>query len=191
MKPLDSTRTGFDFDDVMTDTVAAFLRMAREDYGLRGCRFEDITEFNPKPLPGAREIQDEILDAVNRNPLATGVRPAPGALGVIARLSANHPVTIVTARPDPAPVEEWLAYYLGVHAGNVRVLHTGGDHDDKLRHIRAAGLTAFIDDRAETCVALAAAGIDARVYEKPWNRGRHALPTVRNWDDIAKILFVE
>ena len=186
MNPLDPARTGFDFDGVIADTMAAFLRIACEDYGHCGHRLEDITRFDLKPLPIPQEILDEIFNALTERPLAVGVRPMPGAAETLAALSEIHPVTIVTARWDAGPVEEWLAHFCGP-AARIRVLVTGGDHDDKLRHIRAAGLAAFIDDRAETCLDLARAGIDARVYEQPWNRGQHPLPVLRGWEDIGRL----
>ena len=62
-----------------------------------------------------------------------------------------------------------------------------GDHDDKARHIRQAGLSAFIDDRAETCVQLSRAGLAAIVFAQPWNRDRHSLPTVHSWAEIRAL----
>ena len=190
MRALDPARTGFDFDGVIADTMAAFLRIACEDYGHCGHRLEDITRFDLKPLPIDQEILEEIFVALTDRPLAMGVLPMPGAAETLARLSEIHPVTIVTARPDPGPVEEWLAHFCGPAAARIRVLHSGGDHDAKMGPIRAAGLAAFIDDRAETCLDLARAGIDAHVYEQPWNRGRHHLPVLRGWDDVARLFGI-
>ena len=61
--------------------------------------------------------------------------------------------------------------------------------DGKEPFIREAGLSTFIDDRAETCMALTRAGIDARVFAQPWNRMLHArLPVLHDWQEIGSLL---
>lgn len=187
---LEPATTGFDFDGVIADTVEAFLRIACEDYGHCGISAEDITSFCVEEcLPVERQTLAAIFDYLTFEPLACGLKPMNGAVQVLRDLSLCGRVTIVTARPDPQPVEDWLAHCCGVKAcANIQVLAVG-DHDGKERFIRKAGLSAFIDDRAETCLALKRQGIDARVFAQPWNRSPHGLPTLRNWDDISRLLL--
>ncbi len=64
-----------------------------------------------------------------------------------------------------------------------------GDHNDKARYIKMSGLSTFVDDRAETCQQLHEAGIRSIVFSQPWNRNRHKLPTVRDWEDIRALCF--
>ncbi|MDO5675012.1 MAG: hypothetical protein Q4G66_08870 [bacterium] len=187
---LEPATTGFDFDGVIADTVEAFLRIACEDYGHCGISAEDITSFCVEDcLPMERNTLVAIFDHITFEPLACGLKPMAGAAQVLRDLSLCGRVTIVTARPDPQPVEDWLAHTCGAAAcAKIQVLAVG-DHDDKERFIRKAGLSAFIDDRAETCLALKRRGIDARVFAQPWNRSPHGLPTLRGWDDISRLLL--
>ena len=187
---LEPATAGFDFDGVIADTVEAFLRIACEDYGHCGISADDLTSFCVEDcLPVDRQTLAAIFDHITFEPLACGLKPMDGAVQVLRDLSCCGRVTIVTARPDPQPVEEWLEHTCGAGAcANIQVLAVG-DHDDKERFIRRAGLSAFIDDRAETCLALKRQGIDARVFAQPWNRSRHNLPTLNSWNEISRLLL--
>ena len=188
LSPLDPTRTGFDFDGVIADTAEAFLRIACEEYGLCDISPDDITSFCVEEcLPIQTSTLIAIFDHLTFEPLAAGLKPMAGAIQVLQSLGQRGRVTIVTARPDPQPVEQWLEHACG-HAicTNIQVLAVG-DHDGKERFIRRAGLHSFIDDRAETCLTLAQQGIDARVFAQPWNRGAHGLPTLSGWKEISHL----
>lgn len=189
MKRLNPASTGFDFDGVIADTMAAFVRIACADYGLCKVRPEDFSAFDTAPLP--QEIIDEIFAFLTAQPLRGGVQPMPGATELIRQLCTHSPLTIVTARPDAGPVEEWLAHFFAPKTcACIQVLATG-DHDGKEPFIRQAGLNAFIDDRAETCLALAEGGIDAHVFAQPWNQGKCAgLPVVQDWAELGRLFGV-
>ncbi len=187
---LDPARTGFDFDGVIADTVEAILRLACEDYGHCGFCAADLSSFCVEECLGVdSDILNAIFDHLTFHPLAAGLKPMPGATQVLRELSQRHRVTIITARPDPRPVERWLAHFCGdeICAG-IQVLATN-DHDGKERFIRQAGLHSFIDDRAETCLALQRQGIDARVFSQPWNQGRHHLPILHSWEEISRLML--
>ena len=183
---------GFDFDGVIADTAGAFLRLACEDYAYCSFTLEDITRFEvgeclsmPDPYINA------IFHALNEDCL--GIEPMPGAveaLSKIARLSPTpSPVRVITARRSRAPVAAWLARHFSADALSMIHLTAMGEHNDKLRHIKEYGLKFFVDDRAETCLSLAAAGISPLVFSQPWNRRRHGLPTVTSWRQIERLII--
>ena len=179
---------GFDFDGVIADTVEAFIRIACEQYGHCGIRPEDITHFLVEEcLEMAAATADSIFHQILHDSVGCGVQPMPGAVEVLSDISLRAGVTIITARPEPEPVHRWLDAMFPVAArSRIRVVAMG-DHDDKARHIRMAGLSTFVDDRAETCLQLHEAGINPIVFHQPWNRDRHSLPLVRNWADIRAL----
>jgi len=185
---LNPARLGFDFDGVIADTAEAFLRLACEDYGLCGFRLEEITRFEVEHcLDMPAELAGEIFTKILRDSVGAGLKPMPGALEVIAELAEQGRVTVITARPLLEPVLDWFAQHLPpAVASSVRVLAMG-DHDDKLRHILAQGLDCFIDDRAETCQQLHAAGIQPLVFRQPWNQHCRHLPAVSSWQEIRNL----
>ena len=170
---------GFDFDGVVADIAEAFIRISCEDYGCCSIRFEDITHFD---VEQCLDIDPKIVEAVFTRILydsvKTELQPMPGAVEVLGQLTECAVVTIVTARPDPGPVHDWLASVMPAKVcGKIKIVAMGA-HDDKPRHVRGQGLKYFIDDRAETCHQLNREGILPIVFSQPWNRGRHSFNTV-------------
>lgn len=179
---------GFDFDGVVADTVEAFIRIACEQHGHCGIRPEDITHFSVERCLGMEaDLVESIFLQILRDSVGTGLLPMPGAVEVLGEMSGQSAVTIVTARPEAEPVHHWLqTFFPGPVWSRIRVVAMG-DHDDKARHIKELGLSAFIDDRAETCMQLQRAGIRAIVFSQPWNRNRHDLPSVHDWSEIRSL----
>ncbi|MEW6220431.1 MAG: hypothetical protein AB1634_12985 [Thermodesulfobacteriota bacterium] len=183
-------RLGFDIDGVVADTVEAFIRLAREDHGLVGIEADQITDFMVEDCldvdPGIiQAIFQRILD----EPLAVALKPISQAREVLTALAADAPLTFITARAEADPIAAWLETVLGPAAFRPARLVATGDHDAKTAHIKDMGLTHFVDDRAETCLALRAAGIRPLVFDQPWNRGRHDLPVVTGWPAIHALCY--
>ncbi len=179
---------GFDLDCVVVDTMEAFIRLAREDYQLEVLP-EEITEFQ---VEECLTIDQGIIDAIFKrlldDPLASKMQPMPGAVSVLREMATIAPLTFVTARPDSAAISAWLNRTLGADACAASTLVAMGDHDGKGKHIKELGLSHFVDDRFETCERLHCDGIHALVFEQPWNKGRHNLPSVASWQEIAELL---
>ena len=183
---------GFDFDGVIADTAQAFIRIACEKYNFCSYTIDDITNFeleNCIPIP--RDLVDKIFLEILTDSLATGLQPMPGAVRVLGELSANAPVTVITARPLEKPVVDWFDRFFPASTRDAINLVAMGDHNDKLRYIREHKLKYFVDDRAETCNMLAEADITPLVYSHPWNRNRHQLATVENWQEIRELLLLK
>ncbi len=92
---------GFDIDGVVADTMEAFIRMARVDYGEK-IHPEEITDFMVEEcLDLDPEIIEKIFSRLLSDPIAAGLKPMTGAVETIRDLSRTAPVTFITARPDP------------------------------------------------------------------------------------------
>ena len=180
---------GFDFDGVIADTATAFLQLACRDYGYCEILRDQITSFQLEdcldiPMATVETIFTDIMN----DSLATGLQPIDGSIPALCQLSRSAPVTIITARPLAQPVHDWLDHFLPTDTrSDIKVIATG-DHDDKMRYIRAHNLHYFIDDRVETCHQLRREGICPIVFSQPWNRGQHALSSVANWQEILAMI---
>lgn len=179
---------GFDIDGVVADTSEAFIRLAKEDYAIK-IRPEELTDFLVEEcLPISPEIIAEIFDRLLKNPLAIELKPIPQATSVLRELARESNLTFITARPDPEPITAWLENHLGAAAFAGAQIVATGDHDGKAPHIRRFGLNYFVDDRHQTCSGLASEpDITPIVYSQPWNRGRHTLNSVENWQEIRRL----
>ncbi len=180
--------TGFDFDGVIADTAEAFIRLACTEYGHCSFTQEDITNFELEHcLDIPCEQVEKIFTDILTDSLATQLRPMPGAVQCLEHFTLTSQVTIITARPLDNPVFDWLDRFFSKKATkNIRVVATG-DHNDKIRYIHQHSLKYFIDDRAETCNQLAREQITPFVFTQPWNRDRHNLQTVANWEEIRAL----
>ncbi len=187
--PIDPHRVGFDIDGVVADTGGAFLRIAAEEYGATHLRLEDIAEFDVEAcLDLDRAAIRTIFQRLMEDPVGEGLEPMPGAMEVLEILAGHADLVFVTARPLRQPIEKWLATHLGPRAASRVCLVATGEHDNKGPYLRRLGLDVFIDDRAETCCSLAEEGFSPIVFEQPWNRGRHRLPVVSDWQAIRQLL---
>jgi len=185
---IDPAVLGFDFDGVIADTAETFLRLACEKYELCGISQEEITDFDVEQcIDIPEEVVTEIFRDILVDSVGTGLKPMPGAIEVLAELTENTTITVVTARPLSAPVHDWLEHVLPeATLPKIRVVAMGA-HDDKPRHIHEQGLRYFIDDRAETCIQLSRNGIHPIVFSQPWNRNRHQLQAVHSWHEIRML----
>ncbi|MCL7413682.1 MAG: hypothetical protein M8353_08720 [ANME-2 cluster archaeon] len=102
---------------------------------------------------------------------------------MLEELTGHRMVTLITDRPVQDGMETVMPP--GVYE-NIRIVAMGA-HDDKPRHVREHCLVCFIDDRAETCYQLNAAGIRPIVFSLPWNDGRHSFPLVRKCDEVRSL----
>ena len=188
MTRIHPSRLGFDFDGVVADTAEAFIRLCREEYGYCSIRLENIKEFEvERCLDLAPGVADAVFTRILRNSVEVGLRPMPGAVRVLAELTDLAPVTLITARPYPRPVRDWLDTVMPASVSRRIAVVAMGGHDDKPRYIRQHGLDSFIDDRAETCFQLEAAGIIPIIFSQPWNLGRHTFASVSSWEEIRTL----
>ncbi len=182
---------GFDFDGVIADIGEAFLRIACTRYGYCSFTLEEMKTFQVDDCtPVPREVIENIFQDIVVDTLATGVIPLPGAISTLETLSNISKPLIITARPLREPVSLWLKHYLSEEAfSQVRIIATE-DHDNKVPFIQQEGLTHFIDDRGETCVQIAKAGLTPILFRQPWNRDYLSFTTVHGWQDISQLINI-
>ncbi len=179
---------GFDIDGVVADTGGAFIRIACEEYGISSLTLEDITSFDVVDcLDMDQGIIEAIFGRLLDDPLDAGLQPMQDAVSVLHSLAAKAPLTFVTARPHEEPIARWLEHFLQPDTFKTIRLIAMGVHDKKTSYIKNLGLKYFVDDRLQTCRKLAEAGITPLVYNQPWNKNGHDLPTVNNWQDIQAL----
>jgi uncharacterized HAD superfamily protein len=175
MRKLDPALIGFDIDGVVADTGGAFVRIAREEYGIRSISIDDITSFEVEECIDVDPVIIEtIFSRLLNDPLKAGLQPMENAMPVLHRFAAEAPLTFVTARP---------AVFSRIR------LVAMGVHDNKFPYIKELGLSHFVDDRLQTCKALYRKGITSLVFRQPWNNNGHDLPTVDDWQAIHGLCF--
>ncbi len=190
MNKINPAHIGFDIDGVVADTGGAFIRIIAEEYGINSLTLDDITSFEVIDcLDVDQEIIEEVFSRLLDNPLSAGLQPMENAISVLHRFAEEAPLTFVTARPRKGPISLWLKHFLQpVTFEKIRLVAMGA-HDNKISFIKDLGLKYFVDDRLQTCRMLAREGINPLVYNQPWNKDDHDLPTVNNWQAIHDLCF--
>ncbi|MFZ5450756.1 MAG: 5' nucleotidase, NT5C type [Thermodesulfobacteriota bacterium] len=190
--PIPLDRLAFDIDGVVADIMTTFLDLARERYGQDHLRYEHLTTFF---LEECLDLEPQIIATLIRElidrPHELAVEPFPHAVPVLTRLAQETPLLFVTARDRARPIQTWLHRTLElVPKEAIRVFATG-DPDTKIHYLQDHGIHYFVEDRLETCNQLAAHGITPILFAQPWNREKHPFLEVRNWQELAGLLFEE
>jgi uncharacterized HAD superfamily protein len=190
MNKINPALIGFDIDGVVADTGGAFIRIANEEYGINSISLDDITSFEVNDcLDVDQGIIEEIFIRLLDDPLTAGLQPMEDAIPVLHRFADEAPLTFITARPHEKPIARWLKHYLQPATFEKIRLVAMGVHDNKTAYIKDLGLKYFVDDRLQTCKMLANEGITPLVYNQPWNKNGHDLPTVNDWQAIHSLCF--
>jgi uncharacterized protein len=190
MNKINPALIGFDIDGVVADTGGAFIRIANEEYGINSISLDDITSFEVIDcLDVDQGIIEEIFIRLLDDPLTAGLQPMEDAIPVLHRFADEAPLTFITARPHEKPIARWLKHYLQPATFEKTRLVAMGVHDNKTAYIKDLGLKYFVDDRLQTCKMLANEGITPLVYNQPWNKNGHDLPTVNDWQAIHSLCF--
>jgi uncharacterized HAD superfamily protein len=186
-------RLAFDIDGVVADIMTTFLALARERFDVgHHLRYEHITTFYLEECLDLepwviRQLIRELIDRPHELP----VDPLPHAVPVLTRLSRENPLLFVTARDRGEPIKTWLNRTLArVPPEAIRVVATG-DPDTKIHYLQDHRIRYFVEDRLETCLQLAEAGITPILFVQPWNRQPHPFLEVKDWPALAGLLFQE
>lgn len=185
MRRIRPKEIAFDIDGVVANTIGAFIKEAREKYGIV-IRYEDIKEYElSKAVNMREEILIELAKKILYEPLEMGIRPIRGAIEVLKRLSNRTELLFVTARPDKKGIEKWLKRYLD---GTRFYVIATGRHEEKANLLKEYGKRYFVEDRLETCYILKDSKIIPIVFEQPWNRKPHPFIKVKNWRELEEII---
>ena len=174
----------FDVDGVIADTFRSFVETARNDYDVQ-IDYDAITDYDFRKVVDIDDaVSDEILRKILEDPLGMGIKPIPGAKGVLNRLLDMGSVLFVTARPHKDSIMAWFKQAMGLLDVNAVRLEATGNPLDKLPVLLENGIKYFVEDRLDTCYLIHEQDIMPIVFEQPWNRKPHPFQTVTDWKGI-------
>ena len=191
LDPISPFEIGFDIDGVVADTMKAFIRIAKEEFGINYISKEQITSYwIEECLPVSPDIIKTIINRLLIDPFGIELEPLPGAREILTKLAAHSRLTFVTARSTKKPIEAWLVSLLSdVPHEDIRVIATG-HHSAKAGVLKELKLKCFIDDHLETCRDLHSKGIRTIVFDQPWNKGHAPFLRIRSWKALSVIMVM-
>ncbi len=185
---IDPKRLAFDIDGVVANTMQLFLDILKDVYGINHITYEDINQYQ---LEACLDLDPEILNGATGRIIDGNypcrLEPNTGAVRVLKRLHAFGPVRLVTARPYPGPIREWVDALLPPDRFQVDITSTGS-FDVKHEVLMANEIQWFVEDRLDTCFLLQQHGITPVIFVQPWNRESHPFVEVENWDQLEGLV---
>lgn len=179
----------FDIDGVVADTMAVFVRLAREHYGFTWMTKDDLRQYDLHAcLSIDRGVLDELICMTLDDEHTQQVPPMQGAAEVLTELAEHGPLRFVTARIWPESIVRWLHQTLpDVDSSRIEVFATGLP-EAKCDILRELKIRYFVEDRLETCELLSQNGIQPLLFDQPWNRLPEAVafPRIENWSQLGQ-----
>lgn len=184
---IDPRAAGFDIDGVIADTMHLFLDIAREVYGVNHIAYGDITAYQ---LDACLDMDPDLIKTITGHIIEgdypCDLAPMAGAGRVLRRIGVMGPLRLVTARPKPGPMDQWLAGLLPPDRFQV-ILETTGSFEAKADVLKKHQVRYFVEDRLDTCFLLAEQAITPVVFKQPWNRQPHPFQEVDGWPALEAL----
>ena len=182
----------FDIDGVVADTMAVFVRLARERRGLTDLTKDHLRHYDlHQCLDVDRDIVDDLICMTLDDENTRTIPPVPGAIEVLTELSRQAPLRFVTARIWPESIIHWLQDTLAnVPKDRIHVIATGAP-EAKLKILQGLNIKYFVEDRLETCRILAHEGLRPLLFDQPWNRAPEAseFTRVESWPQLGQMIL--
>ena len=107
---IDPKALAFDIDGVIADTMHLFIDILSDHYDIHTVKYTDIISYR---LDDCLDLEEDVLEgAVARilnGEYRASLQPILGAGSVLRRIGeATGRILMVTARPDPGPIESWI-----------------------------------------------------------------------------------
>jgi len=180
-------KIGFDLDDVIADCIPSLLEFYNRRYE-KNLKFENIKSYNlwENGMGKTREDSVRIVDEfseeeIPRIPLIKGAKEAIESLdGKIWIITSRH-VKYKKATYD----------FVKKYFPMAEVIHSGDFHGNGIKKqeiCKQIGIEFFVDDNYDYAFDCAKNGVNAFLFDKPWNWGKNGLRRVKNWGEILKNL---
>ena len=184
---IDPASLAFDIDGVIADTMHLFLDILADHYDVHTVQYADITCYR---LDHCLDLDEDVLEGAVARILdgryRADLKPYPGAGSVLRRIAdTTGRILMVTARPDPGPIADWMNRLLDGQSHRAQVVATGS-YEAKTDVLLKNGVHWFVEDRLETCHLIRDAGIQPVVFNQPWNQGPHDYLQVASWQELEQ-----
>lgn len=193
---------GVDFDDVVVNTFEMLRRFHNQYYGTNH-QFNDLSNYRLDQLWGCSN--QEAFARIDFFYASSQHKATPlieGAFAALERLSRQHTLVLITARPES--LRECTEQLIGCHVpGIFSQLHFIGHPHDHRPDKRATkskgdvcveiGVDIFIEDAPENAFSIVSKNIPVLLLDKPWNKDIRAsyIRRVHNWDEVLKELALQ
>ncbi|OGG41367.1 hypothetical protein A2837_02515 [Candidatus Kaiserbacteria bacterium RIFCSPHIGHO2_01_FULL_46_22] len=184
-----------DFDDVVAHFNAHFVVFHNKRYGT-DLAYENLYLYDNWELMYGCDRETMALRAHEfyNSREHQEIKPVPGALEAITHLSQNYSLQIVTSRPEHIRdvTLNWINEFFPVHFEKIHFTNgfmgaAGSIIKKKSEVCREIGATVIIDDAIKHVKDVAASGLPALLFDRPWNREEipSGIHRMHSWQEIV------
>jgi len=187
-----------DFDDVLSDTTRAFLKILKREFG-KSVNFEEISSFDLKVSFNLSDKEyAHFFERVHQAEVIMAFAPLEGAIGVLEEwVKLGYQIAIVTGRLTSAYAAslDWLAKYkVPYHSFTMVDKYSRENIDTKIaismQEFSEMNFRLAVEDSATMALHLSQKmGIPVAMMDRPWNRKvdlNHNLRRYTSWSEIRK-----
>jgi hypothetical protein len=150
---------------------------------------KDISGLNVNDLCAADITEDLLYQLFNEDVFNDRILPMEGAVDVLRDYyKVCGRLVFITYRKSDVYDHTlfWLKRLIGVDS--VELFSAARRTRTKSEIATEHGVTSFIDDTLSACQEFIDDGKEAYLYYGKWQKEKHNIPTVFNWEEIGKIL---
>ncbi len=189
-------KIGIDVDEVLASLMTRLNSFYNEIHGTN-FHIEDYHSYNLEDTWGGdNESAVGIVNKFYNSPYFDGIRPLNKSQEVIEQLSRKNQLMVITSRPDfiKEKTEEWVKKYF---PRQFEKIICTGRYVSSFRHVKsdiclAENIGLIIEDSLEICLDCVDNGINAILFDKPWNRNGSGKDSgvirVKNWNEVLEVL---
>ena len=187
-----------DFDDVLSDTTRAFLKILKQEFGKR-VDFDDISSFDLKISFNLSDSEYAyFFQRVHQAEVIMAFPPIEGAIDVLNDwIKLGYQISIVTGRLTTAYEAslDWLAKHnVPYHSFTMVDKYSRANIDPKIaismQEFSKKKFSLAIEDSAAMALHLSQTmGIPVALMDRPWNRKadlNHNIKRYTSWLEIGK-----
>lgn len=186
------SKIGVDIDEILSETVKAFLFFYNAEYGTTFI-FDEVIDYSfAKQFGITRDEERQAIQDFFGSKLALDIPTVPESIKCIKDLSQRHELYAISSRP-PQLIELTKSWLDDNFPGCFREIILTNSHFDATKTksdvCRTLSLDMFIDDQiiyAEDCARVCAKVL---LMNKPWNQTNIVIPNVlrvKSWQEIVQ-----
>lgn len=185
-----------DFDDVLSDTTSAFLKILQREFG-KSVKFEDIFSFDLKASFNLTDSEyEDFFHRVHQDDVIMSFAPMEGAIVALESwVKLGYQISIVTGRLTSAHGAslDWLAKYnVPYHSFTMVDKYSRENTSTKvavsMEEFSEMKFSLAIEDSTKMALHLSQQmGIPVALIDRPWNRRanlNHKICRYTSWYDI-------
>jgi uncharacterized HAD superfamily protein len=185
-----------DFDDVLSDTTSAFLKILQSEFG-KSVNFEDIYSFDLKASFNLSDSEyEDFFDRVHQADVIMSFAPMEGAIGALEGwVKRDYQISIVTGRLTSAYAAslDWLAKHnVPYHSFTMVNKYSRGNTDPNIavsmEDFSEMKFSLAVEDSEKMALHLSQKmSIPVALIDRPWNKrvkSNRRISRYTSWYDI-------